>query len=160
MAKAVYQSCMNKELIERRGLEPVKAMLKRLGGWPLLEGAGWDGAGFRWYEQMYRHRELGFSVDYFYDFSVSTDLKVRDLSTIFGEGPFQGLLLVESTLNLKLSSELVVAHDGPGPAGAGHVEGVPDEGARGRRRAGRMTDCMMALLAVLTPTLCRLTSPT
>ena len=87
MAKAVYQSCMNKELIERRGLEPVKAVLKRLGGWPLLEGAGWDGAGFRWYEQMYRHRELGFSVDYFYDFSVSTDLKVRDLSTIFGEGP-------------------------------------------------------------------------
>ena len=91
MAKAVYQSCMNKELIERRGLEPVKAVLKRLGGWPLLEGAGWDGAGFKWYEQMYRHRELGFSVDYFYDFSVSTDLKVRDLSKIFGEGPYQDL---------------------------------------------------------------------
>ena len=136
MAKAVYQSCMNKELIERRGLEPVKAVLKRLGGWPLLEGAGWDGAGFRWYEQMYRHRELGFSVDYFYDFSVSTDLKV-----IFREYLYLDLFLVESTLNLlTISSELVVAHDGPGPAWAGHVEGVPDEGARGRRRAGRMTD--------------------
>ena len=136
MAKAVYQSCMNKELIERRGLEPVKAVLKRLGGWPLLEGAGWDGAGFKWYEQMYRHRELGFSVDYFYDFSVSTDLKV-----IFREYLYLDLFLVESTLNLlTISSELVVAHDGPGPAWAGHVEGVPDEGARGRRRAGRMTD--------------------
>ena len=136
MAKAVYQSCMNKELIERRGLEPVKAVLKRLGGWPLLEGAGWDGAEFKWYEQMYRHRELGFSVDYFYDFSVSTDLKV-----IFREYLYLDLFLVESTLNLlTISSELVVAHDGPGPAWAGHVEGVPDEGARGRRRAGRMTD--------------------
>ena len=136
MAKAVYQSCMNKDLIERRGLEPVKAVLKRLGGWPLLEGADWDGAGFKWYEQMYRHRELGFSVDYFYDFSVSTDLKV-----IFREYLYLDLFLVESTLNLlTISSELVVAHDGPGPAWAGHVEGVPDEGARGRRRAGRMAD--------------------
>ena len=51
-------------------------VLKELGGWPVLEGSKWNGDGFKWYEQMYRHREIGFSVDYFYDFSVSTDLKV------------------------------------------------------------------------------------
>jgi len=75
MAKSVYQSCMNKELIEKKGLEPVKSILKKLGGWPLLEGIEWKDEGFKWYEQMYNHREHGFSVDYIIDFSVSTDLK-------------------------------------------------------------------------------------
>ena len=49
MAKSVYQSCMNKELIEKRGLEPVKSIIKKLGGWPLLEGSEWSGEGFKWY---------------------------------------------------------------------------------------------------------------
>ena len=78
MAKSVYQSCMNKELIEKKGLEPVKNILKKLGGWPLLEGIEWKDEGFKWYEQMYNHREHGFSVDYIIDFSVSTDLKVMN----------------------------------------------------------------------------------
>ena len=78
MAKSVYQSCMNKELIEKKGLEPVKSILKKLGGWPLLEGIEWKDEGFKWYEQMYKHREHGFSVDYIIDFSVSTDLKVMN----------------------------------------------------------------------------------
>ena len=78
MAKSVFQSCMNKELIEKRGVEPLMEVLKELGGWPVLEGSKWNGDGFKWYEQMYKHREIGFSVDYFYDFSVSTDLKVSN----------------------------------------------------------------------------------
>ena len=77
MVKSVFQSCMNKELIEKRGMEPLRSVLKKLGGWPVLEGSSWKGDGFKWYEQMYRHREMGYSVDYFYDFSVTTDLKVH-----------------------------------------------------------------------------------
>ena len=92
MAKSVYQACMNKELIEQRGLEPAKAIIKRLGGWPLLEGADWAGEeGFKWYEQMYRHRELGFSVDYLYDFSVSTDLKNSSWRTMDLDQPSLGM---------------------------------------------------------------------
>ena len=91
MAKSVYQSCMNKELIEKRGFEPVKNILKKLGGWPLLEGSSWTGDNFKWYTQMYKHREHGFSVDYMYDFSVSTDLKNSSWRAMSLDQPGMGM---------------------------------------------------------------------
>jgi predicted metalloendopeptidase len=75
MAKSVFQSCMNKERIEERGFTPLKSVLKKMGGWPLLEGPSWDQDGFKWYEMVYKFRDMGYSVDYFVDFSVTTDLK-------------------------------------------------------------------------------------
>jgi len=75
MAKSIYQSCMNTELIEERGLEPLKRILKKLGGWPVLEGDQWKIDNFKWYELIYKFREVGYSVDYLVDFSVTTDLK-------------------------------------------------------------------------------------
>ena len=75
MAKSVYQSCMNKEKIEARGFDPLRSVLKKLGGWPLLEGRSWHEVDFKWYEVIYKLRELGFSTDYLINFSVTTDLK-------------------------------------------------------------------------------------
>ena len=75
MAKIVFQSCMNKEKIEERGLAPLKSVLKRMGGWPLLEGNSWDQDAFKWYDMVYRFRDMGYSADYLVDFSVTTDLK-------------------------------------------------------------------------------------
>jgi len=75
MAKSVFQSCMDKETIEAAGLEPLKVILKKLGGWPLLEGPAWNEEGYKWYEMNYKFRENGYSVDYLVDFSVTTDLK-------------------------------------------------------------------------------------
>ena len=64
MAKSVFQSCMDKETIEVKkeqcfedednvcfqaaGLEPLKVILKKLGGWPLLEGPAWNEEGYKW----------------------------------------------------------------------------------------------------------------
>jgi len=75
MAKSVFQSCMDKETIEAAGLEPLKLILKRMGGWPLLEGPTWKEESYKWYEMTYKFRENGYSVDYLVDFSVTTDLK-------------------------------------------------------------------------------------
>jgi len=75
MAKSVFQSCMDKETIEAAGLEPLKLILKKMGGWPLLEGPDWNEEGYKWYEMTYKFRENGYSVDYLVDFSVTTDLK-------------------------------------------------------------------------------------
>ena len=66
---------MNRAKIEAEGFEPLKSVLKKLGGWPLLEGSSWDEKGFKWYEVIYRLREMGFSTDYLINFSVTTDLK-------------------------------------------------------------------------------------
>lgn len=46
-AKNLFKSCMNYELIEKRGIEPLKELLKRLGGFPLLED-DWDAKSFDW----------------------------------------------------------------------------------------------------------------
>ena len=79
MARDVYKSCMDKEQIEHLGLQPIRDILKALGGWPALEGPGWTGNQYGrpyiWYEQVYKFRKMGYSVDYFVDFSVTTDLK-------------------------------------------------------------------------------------
>lgn len=75
MSKSVFQSCMNTDLIEELGLNPLKSILKNLGGWPVLQGDSWANQDFKWYEMTYKFRKQGYSVDYMVDFSVTTDLK-------------------------------------------------------------------------------------
>jgi len=61
--------------IEKEGLGPIKEMLKSLSGWPVLEADKWNDAEFTWKDSVYKFRKAGYSVDYFIDFSISTDLK-------------------------------------------------------------------------------------
>ncbi|KAJ9599169.1 hypothetical protein L9F63_010346 [Diploptera punctata] len=75
LAKNLFQACMNKTHIESRGLAPLKQILEELGGWPVLEGDSWDAAKYDWRQSVYNFRKTGYSVDYFMDFSVSTDAK-------------------------------------------------------------------------------------
>jgi len=50
---AFIRSCMDKEGIERMGVEPLKHILRHLGGWPALEGDKWQAEeGYVWYEQV------------------------------------------------------------------------------------------------------------
>ena len=42
LAKSLYQSCMDTEAIESRGVQPLLNVLKAMGGWPLLEGEAWE----------------------------------------------------------------------------------------------------------------------
>lgn len=74
LAKHLYKACMDRNKIEESGLQPALTLLKRLGGWPVLEN-NWSEGDFSWKESVYRFRKEGFSVDYFIDFSVTTDLK-------------------------------------------------------------------------------------
>ena len=78
MARDVYKSCMDVGKIQDLGLEPIKQILEELGGWPVLLGPNgtWTSENnYIWYEQVYKFREIGYSVDYLIDFSVTTDLK-------------------------------------------------------------------------------------
>lgn len=61
--------------IEEIGLTHMKEIIKRMGGWPVLEGEDWDPASFTWKDTTYRFKEEGFSVDYLIDFSITTDFK-------------------------------------------------------------------------------------
>lgn len=61
--------------IEARGVQPLLDMLRRLGGWPVLDANNWDEKSFSWEQSVYKFRDAGYSVDYFIDFSISVDVK-------------------------------------------------------------------------------------
>jgi len=75
LIKNLYTSCKEKERIEARGLEPLEDVLAKMKGWPVIEGDKWNEAAFHWTTAVYRNRALGYSIDYMYDFSVTTDVK-------------------------------------------------------------------------------------
>lgn len=75
LTKKLYRACMNKTLIENEGLDTIHSILEDLGGWPVLKGPMWSEADFDWRKSVYKFRKVGYSVDYFIDFSVGVDVK-------------------------------------------------------------------------------------
>ena len=55
---------MDTETIEERSLTDLQDLLTRLGGWPVVEGDGWEGEGevFPWYELSMRAAKEGFDT--------------------------------------------------------------------------------------------------
>lgn len=83
LAKDLYKSCMNKTLIEERGLEPLLAITERLGGWPVIKGDRWDDKSeWTWQQSVKDFRREGYSMDYIFDFSIGVDLKNTLMRTI------------------------------------------------------------------------------
>lgn len=75
LAKNLYKACMNKTLIEERGVKPLLTISEKLGGWPVLMGKTWDEANWNWTQSVKDFRDMGYSMDYIIDFSVGIDLK-------------------------------------------------------------------------------------
>lgn len=75
LVKNLFRACMNKTHIESSGFTPLLDILRQLGGWPVLDGDNWDAGKFDWRQSVFNFRAMGYSVDYFMDFSVSTDAK-------------------------------------------------------------------------------------
>ncbi|XP_011705313.1 PREDICTED: endothelin-converting enzyme 1-like, partial [Wasmannia auropunctata] len=75
LVKDLYKACMNKTAIEQRGLTPLLNSLKKLGGWPVLNGKRWNEGNFTWKDSVYRFRRLGCPIKYFISFSVYIDWK-------------------------------------------------------------------------------------
>lgn len=73
--KDLYAACINTTLIDEVGDRPLKDLLSRVGGWPVVLGPGWDEASFDWVETNYKFRDEGVSIDYLFDLSIGKDLK-------------------------------------------------------------------------------------
>lgn len=54
-ARFLFKSCMNYEILERRGHQPLLDLLNLLGGWPILNPK-WKDDGFNWIELMAKLR--------------------------------------------------------------------------------------------------------
>lgn len=83
LAKNLYTACMNKSLIEERGLKPLADITESLGGWPVVKGDRWnDKSDWTWIKAVKDFRKIGYSMDYIFDFSVGIDLKNSTARTI------------------------------------------------------------------------------
>uniref|UniRef100_A0A1B0DA99 Peptidase M13 N-terminal domain-containing protein n=1 Tax=Phlebotomus papatasi TaxID=29031 RepID=A0A1B0DA99_PHLPP len=82
LAKDFFKACMNKTLIEERGLKPLEVIVDALGGWPVVRGDSWDEKSWTWVDAVKKFRKYGYSVDYILDFSVGIDLKKSTQRTI------------------------------------------------------------------------------
>ncbi|XP_037075869.1 neprilysin-2-like [Pollicipes pollicipes] len=75
LLKKYFKSCMDKETIEKQGLQPLHDILDEMGGWPVLKGSAWDEDAFQWTEAVYQNRKRGYSDSHMFSFSVSADVK-------------------------------------------------------------------------------------
>ena len=75
LVKQLYDSCMNTDLLEEKGLKPLQDLIMKLGGWPVVEGDKWNDKEFRWYELAQKSREEGI-LKSFYIVGIDIDLKV------------------------------------------------------------------------------------
>ncbi|KAJ8668516.1 hypothetical protein QAD02_010179, partial [Eretmocerus hayati] len=64
LTRIFYQSCMDTQSIEEKGLKPLSLLLEYLGGWPLLHEK-WNESSFDWKRSMYRNRLLGYGTSHF-----------------------------------------------------------------------------------------------
>ncbi|CAI6356529.1 unnamed protein product [Macrosiphum euphorbiae] len=71
MMKLQFKSCIDQEKL---GLEPIKKMLKSIGGWPVLEAEKWNESKFTWTDTMYKLQ----GVAYFFELKVAPDNNVKE----------------------------------------------------------------------------------
>uniref|UniRef100_A0A1W7RA35 Neprilysin n=1 Tax=Hadrurus spadix TaxID=141984 RepID=A0A1W7RA35_9SCOR len=73
--KVMYNSCMNVTEIERVEADPLRGVLKKIGGWPVVEGSSWNASDFDWLDTLIEFRKQGYSHDIMLDLSVTPDYR-------------------------------------------------------------------------------------
>lgn len=70
--KRLYRACMNTELIDSQGADPLKKVLRSIGGWPLVDGYAWNvDKRFTWQEGTKKVAANGYPVTYLFAFGVA-----------------------------------------------------------------------------------------
>ena len=83
---------MDTDRLEDLGVKPAQDLLAKVGGWPVLQGEGWDADGiFAWYESMYAMESAGLNSHIFASLSVETDLRDSGWRVIYLDQPSLGL---------------------------------------------------------------------
>lgn len=75
LAKRLNKACLNKTIIEDRGIKPLADILESYGGWPVVKGDLWTGENFNWLDMIKRFRQAGLDTSIIFSFSVTTNLK-------------------------------------------------------------------------------------
>ncbi|XP_031331522.1 neprilysin-2-like isoform X2 [Photinus pyralis] len=93
MVDTLYKSCMDLNMIEEDGLKTVSAVLKRLGGWPLLEGSQWNHSRFEWDDQIYEFRKHGCIHEFFITLALHIDSRNMSRRILLDEAHYDNKFL-------------------------------------------------------------------
>ena len=74
-AKTFFKSCMDVDAQDKLGMAPLKDILAKVGGWPVVEGEKWDGEDFNVWDQSVEFNKLGYSSDIFAEIFIYSDAK-------------------------------------------------------------------------------------
>ncbi|KAM7310753.1 neprilysin-2-like [Ixodes scapularis] len=105
--KHMYRSCLNTNLIDSYAEEPLQRVLRSLGGWPVVEGPGWNASKFHWLDALIQFRHFGYSHDILLDLFVIPDFRNNTRYIIFLDQASLGL--PDRTYFLKGLNDSVVA---------------------------------------------------
>lgn len=73
LAKTYFESCVNKEVAEKQGIQPLLEKIEKFGGWPVVKGDAWDSANFDWIRLIKNFSEEGFETNQIMQFQVIVD---------------------------------------------------------------------------------------
>ncbi|KAF5269286.1 hypothetical protein FQR65_LT02587 [Abscondita terminalis] len=93
IAYKLYSLCMNTSKIEEQDLKNAHQLLKKLGGWPIVEGNKWNESKFEWTQLLIKLRQNGLDHTHFIKMEVVPDDK--NITNLFYR-------LVKGKFNLKV----------------------------------------------------------
>ncbi|XP_008194353.1 neprilysin-2 [Tribolium castaneum] len=83
LAKTLYQACMNTREIEANSVIKFKQLMKKLGGWPVIEGPDWDENEFEWLATSYKFMKTGMTPDMLLNIVVEADISNSSRYALF-----------------------------------------------------------------------------
>ncbi|CAL4068066.1 unnamed protein product [Meganyctiphanes norvegica] len=91
MVKNLFNSCMDTDSIEAKGLTPLVDVLQELGGWPVVEGDAWNASDFNWMSTIFQMKKMGFPTNILVDIGVYKDLKNSSWRALYLDQPRLGM---------------------------------------------------------------------
>ncbi|KAK9888868.1 hypothetical protein WA026_001088 [Henosepilachna vigintioctopunctata] len=88
IVKKLYSACMNETDIEINSVPALKNNLKKLGGWPVVEGNKWNPDSFNWVDTLLKLKESGMVYTMLLDFPVELDNKNSSRRVLCVDQPF------------------------------------------------------------------------
>ncbi|KAF5280979.1 hypothetical protein FQR65_LT14903 [Abscondita terminalis] len=75
LVKLFYKQCMNTSAIEHDDMVPIKDLIQKLGGFPVVENTHWNENSFDWKQSTYKFRRSGIDSNTFIKFDLLPDQK-------------------------------------------------------------------------------------
>jgi len=86
-----YQTCMDKDTIEKNSVNDLKEIVAKLGGWPVVEGEKWSGENFQWHKLSVKASDEGLNSDRMISIGIGTDSKDSEKRILEIDQPGLGL---------------------------------------------------------------------